>query len=361
VRQYTDKLLSIQGAKYRTNTEDTDKNVVAIRCKQSPSRSNISGDGLAPIPEERLSFIELEAADSTLSFLNSQKLAENATLLKAKNDTLRKDFFKDLIILAAADDSDSNSGIIRVSGETRTGKIQKTSSDDFQTMPTNINQFTQFADNDNSSNYGSLKRRKQLLSASLQSLLPSRQSSAEPESETQQLTPVNPLLLSRSRSGSPQKITFTSSVKVQYKPRIMIPPAIPSNLLVNSNQVNQQPLYGSNQFNPSEFVQCPCGNQLNPNNLVRSRSTAAIFQNENYKNEGIYFAKCINVDDQQPETEMVPPERPELPEGLVPPRPPLPENYLWTEDFPCNETGKSYFLSLPRDLMRSASTSVMLH
>jgi hypothetical protein len=72
--------------------------------------------------------------------------------------------------------------------------------------------------------YGSLKRRKTLRSASLGSLLQNRDEPGEawPGNPDQNpanpaaLNPVNPLTAFRS-SGSSSPLTFTSSVKVQYK------------------------------------------------------------------------------------------------------------------------------------------------
>ena len=66
--------------------------------------------------------------------------------------------------------------------------------------------------------FGSLKRRKTFRSASLGSLLQNREDEAQldnPVNPTRTLNPVNPLILSRPEASSP--ITFTSSVKVQYK------------------------------------------------------------------------------------------------------------------------------------------------
>ena len=158
---------------------------------------------------------------------------------------------------------------------------------------------------------GSLKRKKEAISANLNAMLESKQTADSPK----QLTPVNPLSRtpSRSRSGSP--ITFTSSVKVQYKPKIT------------------QPIYGSqNQF----MVQnCPCGNELTFD-LSRSKSATAILNSQN----GIFYAKPYEEENEE----------------IPPPRPPLPVNYV--------EESSKYFLSLPRDwrgLARSASYSAMLY
>ena len=78
-----------------------------------------------------------------------------------------------------------------------------------------------------SGDYGSLKRRKTLKSASLSSLLQNREETADGSTTPNQvnpipekLNPVNPMILSRSCETGP--ITFTSSVKVQYKTRIPI-------------------------------------------------------------------------------------------------------------------------------------------
>jgi len=74
-----------------------------------------------------------------------------------------------------------------------------------------------------SPDYGSLKRRKTLRSASLGSLLQNRDDQADPSkpvNPTQSLNPANPLNLSRSETASP--ITFTSSVKVQYKTKLPV-------------------------------------------------------------------------------------------------------------------------------------------
>ena len=238
VKQYTDKLLSIQGTKYR-NTEENRK--------ASPTKSC----DLAPIPEERHSML-LELSESTSD-------------VKMRNETLRHEFFKDLLPLS---------------------------------------QNSQYSQN-------SLKRKKEAISANLNAMLESKQAA----DQTQHLAPVNPLTRtpSRSRSGSP--ITFTSSVKVQYKPKI-------------------QPLYGSNQF----MVQnCDsCGNSFD---LSRSKSATAVLNATN----GIFHAK--------------PYEEPEEVEEIPPPRPPLPMNYVGEEQ-------SKYFLSLPRDwhsLARSASFSTMLY
>jgi hypothetical protein len=64
--------------------------------------------------------------------------------------------------------------------------------------------------------YGSLKRRKTLRSASLGSLLQNRDEPGESRPGNPDQNPVNPLTASRS-SGSSSPLTFTSSVKVQYK------------------------------------------------------------------------------------------------------------------------------------------------
>ncbi len=145
--------------------------------------------------------------------------------------------------------------------------------------------------------------------------------------------------LSRSRSSSP--ITFTSCVKVQYKPKF-------------------EPLYGQNQFqNKSHLHQsqpgvpnmsqqmvqtCPCGNEVSFD-LSRSKSAAAIMSNNN-NNNGIFHATPFYEDDSYDAEDC------KQTADTPPPRPPLPANYQ-----------SPYFLSLPRDwqgLTRSSSYSAMM-
>lgn len=142
---------------------------------------------------------------------------------------------------------------------------------------------------------------------------------------TQQLTPVNPLSRTPSRSRSNSPMTFTSCVKVQYKPRT----------------VPNQPLYGFNQFQD----RTPSQKNSNMNDLSRSRSATAIISTSNSSN-GIYHAKPYHLDLSNDVSSVE--ERNTSP----PPRPPLPKNYE-----------SPYFLSLPRDwqeLTRSSSYSAML-
>ena len=248
VKQYTDKLLSIQGTKYRNQQEDHQQNR-SQNHRGSPSKSC----DLAPIPEERHSML-LEH-ETSLSGLSDVKM---------RNERLRDEFFKD-----------------------------------FLPSPPK----SQYSQN-------SLKRKKEAISANLNAMLESKQTAV---SETKQLTPVNPLLSrtpSRSRSASP--MTFTSSVKVQYKPRI----CPDSQLLVQNCD--------------------SCGNELSFD-LSRSKSATAVLNASN----GIFHA--------------TPYEEPD--EEIPPPRPPLPMNYV-------DEQQSKYFLSLPRDwhsLARSASFSTMLY
>ena len=172
-------------------------------------------------------------------------------------------------------------------------------------LPLSPNSPSQYSQN-------SLKRKKDAISANLNAMLESKQA------ETRQLTPVNPLLLSsrtpsRSRSASP--ITFTSSVKVQYKPRIC--PDQQQFLVQNCDS---------------------CGNEL-AFDLSRSKSATAVLNASN----GIFHA--------------TPYEEPLENEEIPPPRPPLPMSYV-------DEQQSKYFLSLPRDwhsLARSASFSTMLY
>merc|ERR1712083_38679 len=78
---------------------------------------------------------------------------------------------------------------------------------------------------------------------------------------TQQLTPVNPLSRTPSRSRSNSPMTFTSCVKVQYKPKT----------------VPNQPLYGFNQFQDRTCFQ----KNSSLNDLSRSRSATAIISTTN--------------------------------------------------------------------------------
>ena len=251
VRQYTDKLLSIQGTKYRSVSEE--------RCKQSPSKSMDNSTNLAPIPEERYSMIEAE------NF--SENPFEN---VKAKNEQLRQEFFKDMY-------------------------------------------------NDMPSSEDSLKRKKQLISAAFSQKQQQTADSAAEQVTTQQLTPVNPLLSSSPRSsGSNSPITFTSCVKVQYKPKI----------------VPNQPLYGRHQF---EMAAARSKKQFE---ISRSQSTSGIFHAE---------PMYSDIEDENEENEN------------PPPRPPLPENYI--HEMRMSNQHPDYFLSLPRDwnvLARSASYSALL-
>ena len=304
VRQYTDKLLSIQGAKYRSASED--------RCKQSPVKSVETN--LAPIPEERYSMIENEnfqfdqnqlpaattSASTKFEFTASSKISESQSdtnSIKSKNEQLRQEFFKDLY-----------------------------SSNDNNTSP---------KDQD------SLKRKKQLISAAFtnsshclqqQSAVDSgHQSSAD--SSPKQLTPVNPLL-ARSRSASP--LTFTSCVKIQYKPKMAIPPTL-------YNGQNQFEL--SRSQSASNVLNYPPSDNINKQIKLLSNNYL-----DNYPNNsnGVYHAEPFYPD-----------EPPEIP---PPPRPPLPKDYLHEMQHQ-QEENQNYFLSLPRDwnvLARSASYSALL-
>ena len=303
VRQYTDKLLSIQGAKYRSTSED--------RCKQSPVKSVETN--LAPIPEERYSMIENEnfqfdnhqlQAAAKFEFPTS-KISESQSdtnSIKSKNEQLRQEFFKDL-------------------------------------YSSNNNNYNNTGPKDQDS----LKRKKQLISAAFtnsshcqqqQSAVDSgHQSSAD--SSPKQLTPVNPLL-ARSRSASP--LTFTSCVKIQYKPKMVIPPTLP--------------LYGQNQFelsrsqSASNVLNYPLDNNKQ---ITLSNNYPANYYPDN--SNGVYHAEPFYQDELPPE---IPP----------PPRPPLPKDYLHEmQHHPHQEENQNYFLSLPRDwnvLARSASYSALL-
>ena len=92
-----------------------------------------------------------------------------------------------------------------------------------------------------SSDYGSLKRRKTLRSASLGSLLQNQEENATSNvtsvtsnvAKTQNSNPANPLIGLRSFESGP--ITFTSSVKVQYK---TILPIAGNSLQVKTNKTS---------------------------------------------------------------------------------------------------------------------------
>merc|ERR1712129_444175 len=118
-----------------------------------------------------------------------------------------------------------------------------------------------------------MERDKQTAVISAVTAAPTQQLTQQPIQQLiQQLTPVNPLSRTPSRSRSNSPMTFTSCVKVQYRPK-MSP---------------NQPLYGFNQFQDRTF-QNTSNNQMN--DLSRSRSAAAIITN-NYSNpqSGIYHA-----------------------------------------------------------------------
>ena len=323
VRQYTDKLLSIQGAKYRSASEDN-------RCKQSSPVKSVNETNLAPIPEERYSMIENEnfqfdqhqlppAETSSAKFefpaAFSSKISDSQSdtnSIKSKNEQLRQEFFKDLYSSNKNDNNYNNTG---------------------------------------PKDQDSLKRKKQLISAAFtnsshcqqqQSAVDSgHQSSAD--SSPKQLTPVNPLL-ARSRSASP--LTFTSCVKIQYKPKMAIPPP--------------RELYGRNQFELSRSQSA--SNVLNyPRPLDNNNKHKKLSNNylnndnncssDNNYNNGVYHAEPFYPDELPPE---IPP----------PPRPPLPKDYLHEmQHHPHQEENQNYFLSLPRDwnvLARSASYSALL-
>ena len=328
VRQYTDKLLSIQGAKYRNHPE------------RSPTKSTTGFEppNLAPIPEERYSFIEQQDAVSEL---------------KARNENLRSEFFKDLIPNHEMG-SNSDYGSLKRKKQLISASLNSLLEKDKQTavsaaMPVNMQSQTLSRSSTEKDKQTAVKSAvatgHQLVNVNILSRTPSR-SSIEKDSKqtaappclaqqlTQQLTPVNPLSRTPSRSRSNSPMTFTSCVKVQYRPK-MSP---------------NQPLYGFNQFQDRTFQNASNINQMN--DLSRSRSAAAIITH-NYSNtqSGIYHAtpfdndtdlsNDVSVGEQQQEKNTSPP-----------PRPPLPKNY---------ET--PYFLSLPRDwqeLTRSSSYSAML-
>ncbi len=85
-----------------------------------------------------------------------------------------------------------------------------------------------------SSDYGSLKRRKTLRSASLGSLLQNQEENATSNvAKTQNSNLANPLIGLRSFESGP--ITFTSSVKVQYK---TILPIAGNSLQVKTNKTS---------------------------------------------------------------------------------------------------------------------------
>ena len=173
--------------------------------------------------------------------------------------------------------------------------------------------------NDMPSSEDSLKRKKQLISAAFSQKQQQTADSAAEQVTTQQLTPVNPLLSSSPRSsGSNSPITFTSCVKVQYKPKI----------------VPNQPLYGRHQF---EIAAARSKQQFE---ISRSQSTSGIFHAE---------PMYSDIEDENDENEN------------PPPRPPLPENYI--HEMRMSNQHPDYFLSLPRDwnvLARSASYSALL-
>ena len=358
VRQYTEKLLSIQGAKYRTNTDS--------RSKQSPTKScNTTNDQiLAPIPEERQSLIENQQILDTLADFKTRNTEnqqildtltdlktrnenlrnENQQILntlmnakakdmenlqtldpvmdvKTRNENLRSEFFKDLM-----QNQDQQENLVKISGDFRKGHFLR--SEDPVYEQNNYSSLPRSQSSQTNSDYGSLKRKKQLISASLTSLLENKQSaiaaaaSAVDQSAsriTKQLTPPNPLSRTPSRSRSNSPMTFTSCVKVQYKPKMV------NNL--------QQPLYGQNQFQ----------------DLSRSKSATAIMSYQNYSNTGIFHASPFDntqsIDKSHGSDKEINTE--------PPPRPPLPKNYE-----------SPYFLSLPRDwhndLTRSSSYSAML-
>ena len=320
VRQYTDKLLSIQGAKYRSASEDN-------RCKQSSPVKSVNETNLAPIPEERYSMIENEnfqfdqhqlppAETSSAKFefpaTFSSKISDSQSdtnSIKSKNEQLRQEFFKDLYSSNKNDNNYNNTG---------------------------------------PKDQDSLKRKKQLISAAFTNSSHCQQQSAvdsghqsSADSSPKQLTPVNPLL-ARSRSASP--LTFTSCVKIQYKPKMAIPPP--------------RELYGKNQFELSRSQSasnvlnhpCPLDNNKHTklsNNYLNNNNNCSSDNNYN----GVYHAEPFYPDELPPE---IPP----------PPRPPLPKDYLHEmQHHPHQEENQNYFLSLPRDwnvLARSASYSALL-
>lgn len=342
VRQYTDKLLSIQGAKYRRERSPVKQNELI----------------LAPIPEERNSFIEQHEALSEL---------------KAKNELLRNEFFKDLMPKNIPENGSLKRKKQAISASlTSLLESKLPDSQQLTQQLTPVNQFSREITPVNSLSremtptksasqqlmlVNSLSREVTPVNTLTQQLTPVNpltrtpswskfESNQQPmtvnqfsrevtpvnsasQQLTQQLTPVNPLTRSsswsrsesnqqqnqlkspsRSRSGSP--MTFTSCVKVQYKPA--------------------KPLYGLHQFTqePDLLVQnCSCGNQVSFD-LSRSQSAAAIMSNS-----GLFHATPFYEDE-------APPPKP------PPPRPPPPTNY---------------FMSLPRDwqeLTRSSSYSAMM-
>ncbi len=343
VKQYTDRLQNLRkysgsgSAEEESNAGST--TVPAMRQNYLMRRSpSVSSDiPLAPIPEERLSFIEREESGQRL--LDQAK--SNVDAIRIRNESLRRHFFRELMEPGAdMDPGKSNASMVRVSGQSRSGYLanghgQGCQQPTYSSLP---------RPSEDSGSYGSLKRKKQLLSTSLNSLLPEVQQQ-QPTIPTVVVNPANPLReSSRSRSGSPM-MTFTSCVKVEYKPKVPPSPGPPN-----------QPLYGRNQFNPTLEPE-PEVPVDNPFRINRSQSANAIHE------DGIYFANLINVaSDNDIE--------------IPPPRPPLPKNYypgssesiFNAGNFNDNDSStlnnkSGYFLSLPRDcnLTRSASTSLMFN
>ena len=327
VRQYTDKLLSIQGAKYRNHPE------------RSPTKSTTGFEppNLAPIPEERYSFIEQQDAVSEL---------------KARNENLRSEFFKDLIPNNEIG-SNSDYGSLKRKKQLISASLNSLLEKDRQTaasttMP--VNAQSQTLSRSSADKQTAVATSHHIVNINMLSQTPSR-SSIEKDSKhtavskaaspclaqqlTQQLTPVNPLSRTPSRSRSNSPMTFTSCVKVQYRPK-MSP---------------NQPLYGFNQFQDRTFQNASNINQVN--DLSRSRSAAAIISH-NYSNtqSGIYHATPFDNNTDLSNDVSVGEQQQQEKNTSPPPRPPLPKNY---------ET--PYFLSLPRDwqeLTRSSSYSAML-
>ena len=183
---------------------------------------------------------------------NKQKEAGVGSFKKIKrkiNSVSRQEFFKDLMIPANVPEN-FTTGVIRIStenlSETRKiiskkpennfGSIIKSDSGNrigsSSTLPKpekrSGNPEPGLVKPDQESgnpDFGSLKRRKTLRSASLGSLLQNREGDnqaglVKPVNPTLSLNPANPLTLSRSETSSP--ITFTSSVKVQYKTKLPV-------------------------------------------------------------------------------------------------------------------------------------------
>ena len=150
----------------------------------------------------------------------------------------RQEFFKDLMIPKSVPEDYSTTtpttALLRISGEnllTQTRKMQLvsaknsspektfgkilngTSSEDRSELCSTLPR----SDNGSAPDYGSLKRRKSLRSASLGSLLQNRDESGTEETVTI-MTSQNsgPLVPIRSTESS-GPLTFTSSVKVEYK------------------------------------------------------------------------------------------------------------------------------------------------